>query len=391
MARKKINKVISIILVVVLLVLAVVYREEIKNFIKEKLDGEKQAVVLAEGEISFHFMSLGNANTGDCTYIKAGDVDILIDAGSRANSVDDITKYINNYVTDNTLEYVIVTHADQDHIAGFASSDNIFERYECENIIDFTSSNKELTTKAGNPTLYAKYLENRDEEVGKGAKHFTALECYNNQNGGKRIYEFSSSMKMEILYNYFYDHKAEDENNYSVCVLFSHGEKHFIFTGDLELEGEQKLVEFYGKSLPKVELYKAGHHGSKTSSNLCLLEVIQPEICVVCCCAGSVEYTQNLENTFPTQKFIDRISEYTDKVYVSIAINVELKDGKYKEVGDIYMLNGNIVVRSMPDTLDEQGKAVKSQVQVECSNNNTILKDTEWFNNNRELPPAWKN
>ena len=92
--------------------------------------------------------------------------------------------------------------------------------------------------------------------------------------------------------------------------MFHQGDKHFLFTGDLEEDGEISLVE--SNELPKVELFKAGHHGSKTSSNDVLLKVIEPEIVCVCCCAGSVEYTQNFENTFPTQAMIDRVSLYTD-------------------------------------------------------------------------------
>ena len=53
------------------------------------------------------------------------------------------------------------------------------------------------------------------------------------------------------------------------------GEDNILLTGDLEKEGELSLIE--KNDLPKVTLYKAGHHGSKTSSNECLLEVIQPE------------------------------------------------------------------------------------------------------------------
>ena len=31
-----------------------------------------------------------------------------------------------------------------------------------------------------------------------------------------------------------------------------------------------------------------------------------------------------------------------------------------------------------------------SEVAVACSNNTTLLKDTEWFKNNRECPENWK-
>lgn len=68
-------------------------------------------------ELSIHFLMLGNKYSGDCTLIKAGDTEILIDAGSRQSSASTIVEYVNNYCTDGILEYVIATHADQDHIA----------------------------------------------------------------------------------------------------------------------------------------------------------------------------------------------------------------------------------------------------------------------------------
>ena len=366
----------------------------IGDFINRNQEGEKPPVVLASDELSFHFMMLGNDKAGDSTYIKAGDVDILIDAGSRTNSVPFIDDYIDDYVTDDILEYVIVTHSDQDHIDGFVATNkqqSIFDLYECKTIIDFNLTNKSLKTASGNPTLYAKYLSSRDAEVANGAVHYTALDCYNNQNGAKRVFELSDSITMEILYNYYYDHKATDENDYSVCVLFKHGSKAFLFTGDLEESGEEYLVEY--NDLPEVELFKAGHHGSPTSSNDCLLSVIKPKISVACCCSGSVEYTQNLSNTFPSQAYIDRIAPYTDCVYVPVYVDVvfdEAKD-KYVNSGEYKQLNGNIIVKSPADTKDENDNIVQGKVTVVGSNNSNKLKDTDWFKANRNMPTAWQN
>ena len=41
-------------------------------------------------DFQIHFLELGNIYAGDSIYIKAGENDILIDAGSRANSKDTI-------------------------------------------------------------------------------------------------------------------------------------------------------------------------------------------------------------------------------------------------------------------------------------------------------------
>lgn len=344
---------------------------------------DEPPVIQPAGELTFHFPYLGNEYSGDCIYIKAGENDILIDGGSRTSSADTIEQYVDQHVTDNTLEYVIVTHADRDHIACFAGDkthDSLFKRYKTKTIIDFPLTNSETAT-------YARYIDERDAEVSNdSAVRYSALECYNNQNGASRVYNLSDdgNIKMEILYNYFYDHEDGDENNYSVCIMFYHGSRQFLFTGDLEKEGEEKLAEFYDFS--QVELFKAGHHGSPTSSNNCILNEIKPKICVCCCCAGSVEFTDNLENTFPSQAFIDRIALHTDKVFASSTVAIKqvgtLASGKpnYSNDGQPIMLNGNIQIISSSD----------KDVYMSGSNNNLILKETDWFKQYRELPQAWR-
>ena len=320
--------------------------------------------VYVSGDIAFHFMELGNEYAGDCIYIKAGDTDILIDAGSRSNSVSTTASYIEQYCTDGVLEYVIATHADRDHIACFAgdgSNESLFDLFECEVIIDFPRTNKDTL-------VYNNYVAQRDEAVAAGAKHYTALECWNEENGAQRVWEVSDGIEMEILYNYYYEHDTDNENNYSVCLLFNQGDKHFLFTGDLEDKGEEYLVE--NNELPEVELMKAGHHGSKTSCNEVLLEAVKPKIVCVCCCAGTDEYTDIEANQFPTQDMIDRVAPYTDKVYVTSQVS-DNADG-------FASMNGNIVVTSNRDG-----------VTVECSNNDTLLKDTAWFRENRNMPSAW--
>ncbi len=336
--------------------------------------------VFISGDLSFHFLELGNESTGDCTLVKAGNTEVLIDAGSKTSSVPTITKYLNNYVTDNTLEYVIVTHAHEDHYAGFATGENtdsIFDLYNIGTVIDFAQT----TESKPNQNMYKDYQRELTEAVNKGAKHFTALQCAKETDGAKSVFNLTDNITMTVLYQKFYEEVSSTENNHSVCTLFTQGSNNFLFTGDLEEEGEKSLAE--SNQLPHCVLYKAGHHGSKTSSHDVLLSEITPEICCVCCCAGNVEYLtrppQNLSNSFPTQDFINRISEYTSKVYVTTLgyIKYDENAGKYVNNGFTSM-NGNIVVTSS-----------KKGVEVNCSNNNILLKDTQWFKENRTCPQKW--
>ena len=376
--------------------------EEVANYGKYGIlskDGKSVKVVdtakvVDTTDLQIHFLQLGNQYTGDSVYIKAGDTDILIDAGSRKSSAKAIGDYIDQFVTDGTLEYVIATHAHQDHIAGFVGTttkgeEGIFKRYDCETVIDFARS--DATSQ-----ISKDYKTARDNS---GANHYTALECWNNNNqsersnqainatGARRYFKISSNVEMEILYNYYYENKASNENEYSVCIMINQyvddlnnisnpeNEKkvnHFMFTGDLEEHGEEKLVQY--NNLPEVVLFKGGHHGSYTATTEPLLNVIKPKVICICCCTGTDEYTSTNANMFPAQAMINRVAKHTDMVFATSLYNSNKSKGQMHEP-----LNGNITV-----TCNNLG------VVVTASNNVTLLKDTAWFKANRTCPTEWK-
>ena len=176
------------------------------------------------------------------------------------------------------------------------------------------------------------------------------------------MYDIADGITMEVLYQKFYENKSGDENNYSVCVLFTQGDNHYLFTGDLEEAGEKSLVES-NPNLPEVELYKAGHHGSATSSNTVLLNKIKPKVVVASCAAGD-------QYKFPTQEFINRVAPFTDKVYVT----------GMKTSGYGTGINGDVVF-----------SCVNNQITIQCSLSDTLLKDSAWFAANRTCPPEWSN
>ena len=369
-ATKMAKKSPALFVVVIILVVALgvggyfLYTNVIAPRMQDETSESKKPYVADSEAIDINFLELGNKYTGDSTFIKAGNMDILIDAGSRQNSATTIANFIDQYCTDGTLEFVIATHAHQDHIAGFVGSNSdqgILKRYKIDTLIDFSLTN---ATSA----IYNNYVSLRDEKVASGdiAHHYTANDCIQGTNGAKKEYQLSDGIKMTILDQKFYRETTSDENDYSVCALFTQGENNYLFTGDLEKAGEASLVEL--NSLPEVELFKGGHHGSYTANSDKLLQVIKPKTVCICCCAGSTEYTSNLERTFPAQDAVNRIAKYTDKVYVT---TVESDDEKgYKS------MNGNINFHCA------KGK----EYTVTGSNNSTILKDTDWFKNNRTWP-----
>ena len=396
-AAKKNPKVFIIIVLVLALLIGAglaVYFFVLKDKIGPKGDSSSETSTsepvsshsheVVSGDIKIHFLELGNKYTGDSTYIKAGDVDILIDAGSRQGSAATIKAFVDQHCTDGKLEYVIATHAHQDHIAGFVGTKEapgIFASYKIGTFIDFALTNS--TT-----TLYSNYTTKRDAAIASGdiEHHYTAAQCVAESDGAKKEYAITDAIKMTILDQKFYhpvsdktyfpDVKPEDEekkqknvdeNDFSVCALFTNGDQHYLFTGDLEKEGEKSLVEL--NTLPEVELFKGGHHGSYTANTDTLLDVIKPKTICICCCAGSDEYTSDVANMFPAQAAVNRMAKHTDKIYVTTMVSDE--SPFYKS------MNGTI-------TFSSDGKTYT----VTGSNNSIILKETEWFKNNRTWPTA---
>lgn len=68
-------------------------------------------------------------------------------------------------------------------------------------------------------------------------------------------------------------------NELGLTVLASAGETDVLITGDMEREGEERLLQSF--DLPDVEVLVAGHHGSDTSNTRPLLEAVTPDLALI--------------------------------------------------------------------------------------------------------------
>ncbi len=358
--------------------------------------------------ISFHFIEENVQNSGDVIYIKAGDNDILIDGGATKAVASTVKNYLKSYVSDEKLEYVFVTHAHEDHLAGLVGKslgsdglrDGLLYSYQIDNLIDFSyfMSNKitidnsydhELTEKESPyaSVIYTDYLNARDYLVKQGTKHHIAKEL--TSQGNNWTLSLGKGISVTLLYQFYYDHTRSetktldpsynlsgfsDQNDCSLALLFRQGEKQMLFTGDAETYAESSIAKD-NPELGHVSLFKAGHHGSPTASSDALLKVITPDAVVASCVAGNREYNQtSKETTFPGQEVINRVSAYTDSFYVTT-------QGDYDNKSYHVPLNGDVVF-----SYDSKGQESRF-----FSASDKKLKDTEWFINNRTMPSAWKN
>ncbi|WP_370543060.1 ComEC/Rec2 family competence protein [Geomicrobium sp. JCM 19055] len=71
----------------------------------------------------------------------------------------------------------------------------------------------------------------------------------------------------------------DNKNDHSLVLFVEIGGLTWLFTGDLEEEGERQLIGEYPTL--QVDVLKAGHHGSRTSSTDAFIAHIKPNVAVI--------------------------------------------------------------------------------------------------------------
>lgn len=111
-----------------------------------------------------------------------------------------------------------------------------------------------------------------------------------NNSGAKRIravagktIDIDPNVQITILSPF--DEYYSALNLTSVVLKLSYGKTSFLFTGDSELENEERLLE--EKTDVAADVLKVAHHGSNTSSSLAFLKEVNPAYAVICVGSGN--------------------------------------------------------------------------------------------------------
>ncbi len=227
------------------------------------------------GSLQVHFIDVGQ---GDCTLIICGGEAMLIDAGDDYHGTA-VQLYLQKQGV-SELKYVIGTHPDADHIGGL---DVVITKFDCGAVImpDYRAD-----TAAYRDVESA--LEYRDYSVTypEAGSRYELGEAYFTLLGPVRDYE--------------------DSNNNSVSVRLSFGSTAFLFTGDCGEEAEMDMLSQGGELA--ADVYKAGHHGSSTSTSEELLDRVRPRYAVISCGADN-------EYGHPHDEVLARLKHYGVKVF----------------------------------------------------------------------------
>lgn len=205
-----------------------------------------------EGTLEVHYIDVGQ---GDATLIKCGSHAMLIDGGNN-NKGTTVQLYLKKQGVE-SLDYVIGTHPDADHIGGL---DVIVYKYNCDTVImpDYekdTKTYQELVDVIHDKNMKITYPV-VGEQYALGEAKFTIIAPNSNSYGG-------------------------NANDYSVAILLEYGKNRFLFTGDAEEASETEMLS-NGIEL-SADVYKVAHHGSRSASTQEFLNAVRPKYAVISC------------------------------------------------------------------------------------------------------------
>ncbi len=205
------------------------------------------------GFLTVAFLDVGQ---GDSIYIEAPNGNQLLVDGSADTKV---LQRLGNILPlgDHSIDVVVGTHPDADHIGGLP---DVLKRFEITYVME-----------PGMPNDTGAWRAFLAEANKKGVNHIVARRGM--------VVDLGSGTRFSILYP---DTKivGGDTNLSSIVGRLSYGTVSVMLTGDAPQSVEVHLIKLDGENLQSTIL-KAGHHGSKTSSAPQFLDVVHPMYAII--------------------------------------------------------------------------------------------------------------
>ena len=199
-------------------------------------------------ELTVAFLDIGQ---GDAIFIESPTGrQVLIDGGPDKKVLRELSKVMPFY--DRSIDVVMSTHPDKDHIAGLPE---VLNRYAVDYVF-------EPGIKSHNGVYDA---FERASKLEKADKIFARRGEKIDLGGGALLSILSPDRDME----------GTETNYASIVAKLSYGKTSFLFTGDAPKPIEEYLAYLDGEALD-VDVLKVGHHGSRTSTSDIFLGLTSP-------------------------------------------------------------------------------------------------------------------
>lgn len=218
------------------------------------LPGSIVPVEAAGGDMSVHFIDVGQ---GLAILVQSGGENLLYDGGNRSHA-DEVVQYLKNQEVE-TIDYMISSHYDEDHLGGLVKC---LDNFEVDHVLgsDYVHTSDLFNTFMNTATANAITVEY--PAVGD-------------------TYEFGTGSFTVMAPSGI----SKNSNDNSVVIRLVNGDNSFMFMGDAEETSEQDMIST-GMNLD-CDVLCLGHHGSASSTSWDLLEASTPSWAVVSCGKGN--------------------------------------------------------------------------------------------------------
>lgn len=221
-------------------------------YISPYLNSNFEVVMFEVGEADCHLIKYPyNKNT------------ILIDTGKNEYKIkNEVIPYLKS-IGIKKIDYLIITHGDEDHIGGYIT---LINNFQVKNVI-----------------------------LNKGTFTDLEKELIKNLNKKKIPYQININ-KINLSNHTIYllnNTKYNNENDNSIITYFTYQKYKFLYMGDASINTEDNLLENY--NLNNISILKVGHHGSNTSSSKDFISQINPSISLISVGKNNIYHHPNKE------------------------------------------------------------------------------------------------
>ncbi len=239
---------------------------------------------------------------GDAIYVETPNGrQMIIDGGPKDNLLYALKDVMSS--RDKSIDVLVITNPDVDHYNGFIS---LLETYTIGVVVEPGTNNDSPV-----------YDVLEQEIISKNIAHTIA------RKGQRIILDKKNNIYFEILFP-DRDVSTWETNNGSIVGRIVYGDTSFLMMGDASFLTEGLVVA--NNDISGTDVLKVGHHGSKTSTGVALLEAIQPSFAVISAGAGN-------RYGHPTPETLARLSDDNIPTLVTIQDGtvVFFSDGKTVE------------------------------------------------------------
>lgn len=263
------------------------------------------------------FLDVGQ---GDAIWVESmSGKHYLIDAGSTSKS--QIGQYtllpFLKYMGNTGIDAVFLTHLDEDHISGVRE---LLEEYDRHGKASGVRIDRIIIAQAVIKDASYQKLKELCEEKGIALLYAKAGDVIGDK-----------TLSFEVLHP-DEEYVPKSRNAYSLVLKLTVDDKgkpfHAILTGDVEADGEARVVEYlreHGEA-GQIDLYKAAHHGSKYSNTWELLELLRPTVAVISC-------GENNRYGHPHVEAVAQLERAGSKIAVTKdngAVMIRIRNGRWR-------------------------------------------------------------